>query len=79
MRDAEYSPQATMFEPIWKGRIPMFSPYVEPTTDTESTSEEFELDIRIQESVAPSQDDPEFRTTLQVVCDTITLGVHRCC
>ena len=57
----------------------MFSPYVEPTTETESTSEEFELDIRIQESVTTSQDEPEFRTTLQVACDTITLGVHHCC
>ena len=57
----------------------MFSPYDEPTTDTESTSEEFELDIRIQESVTASQDEPEFRTTLQFPCDTITLGVHRCC
>lgn len=58
----------------------MSSHYEEPTTDTESTSEEeFELDIRIQESITTSQDEPELRTTLQVPCATITLGIHQCC
>lgn len=58
----------------------MSSLYHEPTTDTESISEEeFELDIRVQESGTTSQHEPEFRTTLQVPCETITIGIHRCC